>query len=73
MASTTARQCHYIKDDRSRCQANTINGSEYCFFHDPASATSRDAARKNGGRERSRKTAVLPVDTPDRHWPPRLM
>lgn len=38
----------------------------YCFFHDPDSAADREAARKKGGRERSRKATVLPADTPDR-------
>jgi hypothetical protein len=66
MAGTPARQCHFIKPNQSRCQANTINGSEFCFFHDPASAAARDAARSDGGRERSRKTVVLPADTPDK-------
>ena len=66
MAGTPTRQCHFIKPDQSRCQANTVNGCEFCFFHDLASAAASDAARRNGGRERSRKTVVLPADTPDK-------
>lgn len=62
----TAGQCHYIRSDRTRCRANARRGSRYCFFHDPESAADREAARKKGGRERSRKAAVLPADTPDR-------
>lgn len=46
-----------------RCRANTIAGSEFCFFHDPAKETAREAARRAGGRVG--KTAVLPPDTPD--------
>jgi hypothetical protein len=35
------------------------------FFHDPESAPEREAARILGGKERSRKAAVLPADTPN--------
>ncbi|HET9410121.1 MAG TPA: hypothetical protein VFO39_22990 [Candidatus Sulfotelmatobacter sp.] len=59
-------QCRYIKPDRTHCRANARHGSAYCFFHDPDSALEREAARKNGGKERSRRAAVLPSDTPDR-------
>src|SRR5215469_1964255 len=57
--------CRHIKSDRTRCLANARHGSIYCFFHDPRSAIEREIARKNGGRERSRRTAVLPAGTPD--------
>ena len=63
---SAAGQCHHIKSDRSRCRANARHGSIYCFFHDPDSSIARDTARKNGGRERSRRAAVLPADTPNR-------
>jgi len=65
-ALTAASQCRYIKSDRRRCLANARRGSSYCFFHDPDSTIERDTARKNGGRERSRRAAVLPANTPDR-------
>jgi hypothetical protein len=35
-------------------------------IHDPDSALEREIARKNGGKERSRRGAVLPAHTPDR-------
>ena len=63
---TAARQCRHIKPDRRRCRANARHGSNYCFFHDPNSAVDREAARRNGGKERSRRAAVLPANTPDR-------
>jgi hypothetical protein len=66
MSKGIAQQCGHIKPGGSRCRANARNGSQYCFFHDPNSAVAREAARKNGGRERSRKAAVLPANTPDR-------
>ena len=62
---TNTTKCRFIKSDRSGCRANARHGSIYCFFHDPDSAIAREAARKSGGRERSRKAAVLPVNTPD--------
>jgi len=65
-AHTGAGQCRHIKSDRSRCRANARHGSIYCFFHDPSSAVERETARKNGGKERSRRAAVLPANTPDR-------
>ncbi len=61
-----AGQCRHIKPDRSPCRANALHGSDFCFFHDPNSAAEREAARSSGGRERSRRAAVLPADTPDR-------
>jgi hypothetical protein len=64
--SRAIAKCRHIKRDGSRCRANTRHGSEFCFFHDPASALARDAARKAGGIERSRKAAVLPPDTPNK-------
>ena len=66
IARKAADQCHYIKSNRSRCRAHARHGSIYCFFHDPDSTIERNAARKNGGRERSRRAAVLPASTPDR-------
>jgi len=64
--SVAPKQCRHIKPDRSRCRANVLHGSHYCFFHDPLSARARAAARKAGGLERSRRAAVLPDGTPDR-------
>jgi hypothetical protein len=61
-----AGQCRHMKADRSRCRANARHGSIYCFFHDPDSAIERETARKNGGRERSRRVTVLPTNTPDK-------
>jgi len=59
-------QCSHLKPDGSYCKANVRLGSSYCFFHDPESAAERQAAQISGGKERSRRAAVLPADTPDR-------
>jgi hypothetical protein len=65
--STSTTYCRHIKADQSRCRANARHNSIYCFFHDPDSVSEREAARRNGGRERSRRAAVLPGNTPDEH------
>jgi hypothetical protein len=55
--------CKQTKEDGTPCQTNAMAGSDYCFFHDPAKADEREAARRAGGSVG--KTAVLPSDTPD--------
>jgi len=48
-----ANQCSFVKkSNNGRCMANTINNSEYCFFHDPTMAQRRAEARKTGGYNR---------------------
>jgi len=63
MARQGPRQCKQVKADGTRCRANAVNGSAYCFAHDPARAAERQAARQAGGRVG--KTKVLGPDTPD--------
>jgi hypothetical protein len=63
--SAPTGQCTYIKPDGSPCEAHAQTGSNFCFFHDPQSAEERQLARIKGGRERSRRTVVLPPETPD--------
>jgi hypothetical protein len=66
MSHISQRQCHYTKPGGSPCRAYARQGSGFCFFHDPNSTAERHEARTNGGRERSRKAAVLPANTPDK-------
>lgn len=56
-------KCQHIKDDGTRCQANAVTGSKFCFFHDPNKAKDRADARKRGGQ--CGKAAILPITTPD--------
>ena len=63
MRAVQAGQCKRVKANGSRCKANALSASEYCFFHDPSKAAERKAAQKSGGSVG--KTAVLPPDTPD--------
>jgi hypothetical protein len=60
----TPTRCKATKADGTRCAARPLTGSDFCFFHDPQASAARTAARKAGGQERSRRAAVLPVDTP---------
>jgi hypothetical protein len=52
-----------MRADGSPCRA-AARPSGYCWAHDPSLSARRDAARRAGGRERSRRAAVLP-DAPD--------
>jgi hypothetical protein len=58
-------ECCYVKPNGTNCCAHPRDGSKYCYFHDPEVAVDRNAARRAGGRERSRKAAVLPTNTAD--------
>jgi len=58
----TAERCRHVKADGTRCRARKVLASDYCFFHDPARAAERAAARQAGGRKG--KAPVLPPDTP---------
>jgi hypothetical protein len=62
---TINHQCAHVKPGGQRCQASSLSGSVYCYFHDPAKAKHRAAARRAGGRKRAQRTVVLPPDTPD--------
>jgi hypothetical protein len=52
--------CEFIKPGGERCRARPRTGRPFCFAHDPDSRRERDAARRAGGRVRSRRAAVLP-------------
>jgi hypothetical protein len=62
-AGQERRQCTATKSGGGRCGARTLTGSPLCFFHDPASAEERTAARRRGGEKN--RPAVLPPGTPD--------
>ena len=58
-----SKKCRHIKSDGRRCQANAMADSEHCFFHDPAKARQRTAARRAGGEKG--RAIVLAAETPD--------
>jgi len=50
--------CKFINEGGEPCEAFAIEGSEYCWFHDPEKLQERIEACKKGGRAGTRK--VLP-------------
>ncbi|HYT90012.1 MAG TPA: hypothetical protein VEL76_15000 [Gemmataceae bacterium] len=60
-----ARPCRATKQGGDPCRATALPGSDYCFFHAPNRAAERDAGRRAGGKERSKKAVVLPENTAD--------
>lgn len=59
------RQCEGQTQGGRPCQAPAIDGSRYCYFHDPEREADRQSSRRRGGRVRSRRAAVLPAETAD--------
>ena len=59
--SSTARICQARRSDGQPCQAWACKDSDLCFWHDPAQATERKAARSKGGRARHGRT-LAPFD-----------
>ena len=49
-------KCQGLKLDGSRCQAATLPGTNFCFFHDPTKAKARREAQSLGGRQNRMKT-----------------
>jgi hypothetical protein len=57
------RRCEKVKRSGERCAANAQLGSRWCFFHDPAKAAERTAARRAGGN--AARTVVVSGDLAD--------
>ena len=43
-------KCTHKKKSGSICKANAVNGSKFCFFHDPANDNERKIAQSSGGK-----------------------
>ena len=54
--------CTATKENGEPCRSKPLNGSEFCFFHDPDRAEERKAASSAGGKAGTPKT--LPPDAP---------
>jgi hypothetical protein len=52
--------CKETRRDGQRCQAMAMEGSRYCFFHNPATQKPRRAAQQRGGQANGPK--VLPAE-----------
>lgn len=55
-ANTSRRKCKATKADGKPCKGDPIDGSEYCFFHDPESRDAHIDAAKRGGTGNQRQT-----------------
>jgi len=54
-------KCIYVKDDGENCNANAINDSEYCYFHNPdIPKEQKQLAQTRGGEARS-LTLITPL------------
>jgi hypothetical protein len=49
---TTSKQCRAKNRYGEPCGAFAVNGSDYCYWHDPAKAKARAEARRRGGQAR---------------------
>lgn len=56
----TRARCQHVKANGEQCLSFALPGSQYCFWHDPARAADRAAARKKGGENRRRTVRHLP-------------
>src|SRR5712692_2213645 len=49
-------RCHHTSDEGTACNAPPQTGKKYCFFHDPRQQKKREAAHRNGGFMRNRRS-----------------
>lgn len=52
MGDSTAMQCEAVTRTGKRCELAARTGSRWCWWHDPATAADRAAARHRGGKAR---------------------
>lgn len=56
-------QCSYIKSGDSRCNANAMRNSDYCFTHNPDTiAAKKQAVIKGGESPKKNSRPVPPVE-----------
>ena len=61
-------KCEAIKQDRTRCEANAMHNSEYCFRHDKNTQNQALKASSNGGkakRQYHRLGRRMKIETPN--------
>src|SRR6266849_1809111 len=49
-------RCHHTSNEGTACNAPPQTGKKYCFFHDPRQQKKREAAHRNGGFMRNRRS-----------------
>ena len=55
--------CEKTKRNGQKCRAMAMEGSRYCFFHNPTTRKTRKAAQQRGGQANG--PMVLPADAAD--------
>jgi hypothetical protein len=62
------RCCEALKGDGSRCQARALQGSPWCYNHDPAKAEERKRNARRGGQTGGRgRSSLMDTDQAKRH------
>lgn len=64
-------KCQFIKDDETQCQGFAMNGTNYCFTHNPACSEAKREAVIKGGNSRRQK--LEPVQISSVHDLPKLI
>ena len=59
--TSTGRRCKATTKSGDPCAAYAGDGSDYCFWHDPAKAEERKAARQRGGQARHGRNVIPPT------------
>lgn len=56
-------KCSFIKDNDEQCKANAMNGSEFCYLHNPdiSDGAKREAQTKGGANRALTISDPLPV------------
>lgn len=56
-------KCSFIKDNDEQCKANAMNGSEFCYLHNPdiSDEAKREAQTKGGANRALTLSEPLPV------------
>jgi hypothetical protein len=61
-------RCEALKGDGTRCQARAMEGSTWCYGHDPSRAEERKRNATRGGRAGGRgRGSLLDTDQAKRH------
>jgi hypothetical protein len=50
----SGRPCEFTRHDGTRCKAQALTGSTYCFFHSPDKSEARKEAGRRGGTRKRR-------------------
>ena len=59
------KSCQATTSKGQPCKSLAMNGSRYCFFHDPKKKTERKAAQRKGGKNALAQRRPAPLDLSD--------